>query len=150
MAPNVLCPLCPPARPVLAENAFWRLALNENQATLGRVYCALKRHETDVTALAPEEVLSLWRLAGQARRALESLFAPNHFNYLFHMNLTPHVHMHIYPRYGSPRLFAGQVFADTRFGDHYDPQEINILDAATDALLVNALRQAMGAQGGQE
>lgn len=138
------CPLCPPTRPVLAENAFWSLVLNENQATLGRLYFALKRHETDVTALAPAEVAALWELAGQAKQALDSVFAPDHFNYLFHMNMTPHVHMHIYPRYQTPRLFAGQSFTDTRFGDHYDPQEIIILDAATDTLLANTLRQALG------
>jgi len=145
-----LCPLCPPARPVVAENAHWRLVLNENQATLGRVYLALKRHETDVTALAPDELLSLWQFAGQAKRALESLFAPDHFNYLFHMNLTPHVHMHLYPRYKTMRAFAGQTFTDTHYGDHYDPQEVHTLDAGTDNLLVEDLRQAIGAQEGGE
>ncbi len=144
------CPLCPPTRPVLAENEDWRLVLNENQATLGRVYFALKRHETDVTALAPGEVLSLWRFAARAKRALDSLFAPDHFNYLFHMNVTPHVHMHIYPRYKAPRAFAGQTFTDTRCGDHYDPQEVSVLDAVTDTLLVNALREALAAQEGRE
>lgn len=145
-----LCPLCPPTRPVLAENAHWNLVLNENQASLGRMYFALKRHETDVTALAPGEVLTLWELAGRAKRALGSLFAPDHFNYLLHMNLTPHVHMHIYPRYQTPRLFAGQTFTDTRFGDHYDPQETRILDAATDMVLVNALRDALSTQEGRQ
>ncbi len=141
-----LCPLCPPVRPVVAENEHWRLVLNENQATLGRVYFALKRHETDAAALAPDEVLSLWQFAGQAKRALENVFAPDHFNYLFHMNLTPHVHMHIYPRYQAPRAFAGQTFTDMHFGDHYDPQEVHTLDAVTDNLLVVTLRQAMGTQ----
>jgi diadenosine tetraphosphate (Ap4A) HIT family hydrolase len=146
MMASELCPLCPPGRPVVAEDRYWRLVLNENQATLGRVYFALKRHETDVTALAPEEVLALWRFAAHAKRALDSLFAPDHFNYLFHMNLTPHVHMHLYPRYKTLRTFAGQTWTDTRFGDHYDPQEVRTLDKATDELLVNALREALGAQ----
>ncbi len=144
------CPLCPPARPVVSENAHWNLVLNENQATLGRVYFALKRHETDAAALAPSEVLSLWQFAGQVKRALESLFAPDHFNYLFHMNLTPHVHMHLYPRYQAPRVFAGQTFTDTRFGDHYDPQEVKSVDVATDEALANAMRQAIGAVGDKE
>ncbi len=74
---------------------------------------------------APAEVAALWEFAGQANRRMDSVFAPDHFNYLFHMNLTPHVHMHIYPRYQTPRLFAGQSFTDTRFGDHYDPQEMH-------------------------
>lgn len=144
------CPLCPPARPVVAENAHWRLVLNENQAPLGRVYLALKRHETDVTALAPDEVLSLWQFAKRAKRALENLFAPDHFNYLFHMNLTPHVHMHIYPRYKAERAFAGQTFADAHYGDHYDPHQARMLDTETDNLLVNILRNALAVQGDGE
>lgn len=144
---HAACPLCSPSRGILAENAHWTLILNENQATLGRVYFALKRHETDVTALSPAEVSALWEFAGQAKGVLETLFAPDHFNYLFHMNLTPHAHMHIYPRYKTPREFAGQVFEDAQFGEHYDPQAVRTLDAATEQRLMAALQSAMAPAG---
>lgn len=140
------CSLCPPARGIVAESAHWNLVLNDNQATLGRMYFALKRHETDVAALAPDEVLTLWEFAARAKRALGTLFAPDHFNYLFHMNLTPHVHMHIYPRYQTPRVFAGQTFTDTRFGDHYDPQQVHAINAMTFETLASTLRAALSAQ----
>jgi len=139
------CPLCPPPRGVITENAYWTLVLNENQATLGRVFFALKRHETDVTALTPPELASLWAFAAQTKRALDTLFAPDHFNYLFHMNLTPHVHMHIYPRYAAPREFGGETFADTRFGDHYDPWEVRAVSPLTERALVAALQGALTA-----
>lgn len=142
------CPLCAPTRGVISESACWRLILNENQSTLGRVYFALRRHETDVTALTPDEVASLWVFAARTRQALSMLFAPDHYNYLFHMNLTPHTHMHIYPRYAAPREFGGQAFADTRYGDHYDPQEMRLLDADTEASLLVALRSALLQTGG--
>ena len=45
------CPLCRPERGAVLANDHWTLMLNENQATLGRVFFALNRHETDIAAL---------------------------------------------------------------------------------------------------
>src|SRR5919199_5424295 len=97
------CSLCHLTRGVVAENEYWIMALNENQATLGRVFFALKRHETDVTALTADERETLWRFLAEAKEALLALFAPDHFNYMFLMNIDPHVHMHIFPRYRAAR-----------------------------------------------
>ncbi len=138
------CTLCHLTRGVVAENSHWIMALNENQATLGRVFFALKRHETDVTALTPEEVTSLWAFLHQARQALLILFTPDHFNYMFLMNLDPHVHMHIFPRYQSPREFVGQVWTDDYYGGHYDPAQARPLDDATRDALVAALQNTLG------
>ena len=137
------CNLCNLTRGVVRDNDHWTMAVNENQATLGRVFFALKRHETDVTALTPDEQESLWRFLKKAKDALMALFAPDHFNYLFHMNLDPHCHMHIYPRYAAPREFAGQTFPDTHYGGHYDPDETHPLDDATRDALVTALRHEL-------
>ena len=117
--------------------------MNENQATLGRVFFALNRHETDVAALADAEVLSLWAFVRETKAALSALFVPDHFNYMFLMNLTPHVHFHIFPRYAQPREFHGQTFTDSFYGDHYDPTESRALDAETEEALVTALRRAL-------
>lgn len=128
---------------VVMDNAFWTLILNDNQATLGRVFFYLKRAETDVTALTSDERESLWAFLAETKTALTALFAPDHFNYLFLMNIDSRVHMHLYPRYRSPREFAGQTFTDSHFGGHYDPQETYALDdAARDALLA-ALRHEL-------
>ncbi len=137
------CSLCPPTRGVVLPNEFWTLVLNENQATLGRVFFALNRHETDIAALTDAEVLSLWAFVRETKAALAALFAPDHFNFMFLMNLTPHVHFHIFPRYASSREFAGQGFLDSRYGDHYDPAESRALDASTEAALIIALRRAL-------
>lgn len=137
------CPLCRPTRGVVLDNDHWTLVLNENQATLGRAFFALKRHETDVAALTPEEVASLWTFLRETKAALSALFAPDHFNYMFLMNLTPHAHFHIFPRYAKSREFAGQEWMDGQYGDHYDPSEnCPVDDAAMDAL-VNALRHEL-------
>ncbi|MDQ2799184.1 MAG: HIT family protein [Armatimonadota bacterium] len=134
------CPLCSPARGVVLDNDHWTLILNENQATLGRVFFALKRHETDVAALTSDEITSLWAFLREAKAALTALFAPDHFNYMFLMNLTPHAHFHIFPRYKDVREFAGQTWMDGQYGDHYDPQENRAVDDATMNALAAALR----------
>ncbi len=134
------CPLCSPTRGVVLGNDHWTLVLNENQATLGRVFFALKRHETDVAALTEDELTSLWTFLRETKAALSTLFAPDHFNFMFLMNLTPHAHFHIFPRYAAPREFAGQTWADSRFGDHYDPDEARPVDDAAMDALVAALR----------
>ena len=134
------CPLCAPSRGIVLGREHWTLVLNENQATLGRVFFALKRHETDVAALTEDELLSLWAFLRETRRALTALFAPDHFNYMFLMNLTPHAHFHIFPRYADVREFADQTWVDSCFGDHYDPNETRPVDDAAMEALVSALR----------
>ena len=137
------CTLCPPTRGVVLRNEYWTLVLNDNQATLGRVFFALNRHETDIASFTDAEVLSLWAFVREAQAALSALFAPDHFNCMFLMNLTPHVHFHIFPRYAAPREFAGQTFTDARYGDHYDPAESRAVDAHTERLLLDSLRHAL-------
>jgi diadenosine tetraphosphate (Ap4A) HIT family hydrolase len=137
------CSLCPPTRGAVVSNDFWTLVLNENQATLGRVFFALNRHETDIAHLTNAEVLSLWAFVRETKAAFSALFAPDHFNYMFLMNLTPHVHFHIFPRYAQTREFAGQTFADGKYGDHYDPAESRALDTDTEEALIAALRRAL-------
>ena len=143
--PNALpdCSLCPPRRGIILASDFWTLVLNENQATLGRVFFALRRHETNVAALSDPEVLSLWAFVRETKAALTSLFAPDHFNFMFLMNLTPHVHFHIFPRYSDPREFAGQTLTDTKYGGHYDPDESRTLSADVEEQLVSSLRHAL-------
>ena len=137
------CTLCPPTRGVILANEHWTLVLNDNQATLGRIFFALNRHETDIAALSDAEVLSLWTFVRETKAALTALLAPDHFNYMFLMNLTPHVHFHLFPRYAQPRELAGQTFADSRYRDHYDPAESRALDPAAETELIALLRHAL-------
>ena len=141
------CTLCPPARGVVLKNDFWTLVLNENQATLGRVFFALNHHETDIARLTDAEVVSLWAFVRETKAALTALFAPDHFNYMFLMNLTPHVHFHLFPRYAQPREFGGQSYTDDQFGDHYDPHASRYMNEADEAALIAALRHELTQPG---
>lgn len=103
----------------VGPRVHWRVIVNRNQNHLGKTMLVLKRHETDVAALTPEEQREFWPLLADMRHALEMLFQPDHFNYAFLMNQDAHVHLHIIPRYKTPREFAGLTFVDESFGEHY-------------------------------
>ena len=73
---------------------------------------------------------------GRVREA----FAPDHFNYAFLQNQDRHVHLHVIPRYQSPRWLAGTEFKDADYPDHYRVPGAQLmadkatLDAIEDAL----------------
>jgi diadenosine tetraphosphate (Ap4A) HIT family hydrolase len=137
------CPLCCPRPDVICKTDYWTVILNDNQATLGRVYFALNRHETDIAALTTAEQLDLFKCLTAAKDALNVLFMPDHTNFVFHMNLVNHVHAHLYPRYKSERDFGGEVFSDVHFGGHYDPHETRNLAADKFSLLLNLIQAAL-------
>lgn len=137
------CPLCASRHDIIAQSRHWTLILNENQATLGRVYFSLRRHETQITELTSDEQADLWNALSAAKSALDTLFKPDHINFLFHMNLVAHVHAHLYPRYNTPREFSGETFEDARFGRHYDPSEERILTPEIFTALLTEIRNTL-------
>ena len=114
------CALCSPSRNVIYINEFWTVVLNDDQGYLGRCYFALNRHETDVTRLSQPERESLWLLFGAVKSALDQIWGPDHYNYVFLMNVEPHLHGHIIPRYAVSRRFDNIEFVDGELGKHYN------------------------------
>ena len=119
------------------------MALNENQALLGRCYFALNRHETDATAINAAETIALFGWLRRAKSALDRLFAPEHYNYVMLMNVEPHVHAHIIPRFAGPREFGGVTFVDEKFGGHYDPNASAVLSVDDFDSLVGEIRRRL-------
>jgi diadenosine tetraphosphate (Ap4A) HIT family hydrolase len=101
---------------VLARYRHWRLSLSRRQGYLGWCLVILSRHETDAANLTAAEREELWVIIGGPRGALERLFRPDHYNYAFLGNVVRHVHLHLMPRYESPRQFQGQTFRDEHWG----------------------------------
>lgn len=101
---------------VIARYERWRLQLSKQQGYLGWLLVVLSRHAEDGADLTPEEVVELWEIVRAARGALARLFAPDHFNYAILGNVVRHVHLHLMPRYESPREFAGRTFRDEHWG----------------------------------
>ena len=114
------CPLCDPRLgPVIAESAHWRLVLNRNQHLLGKCFLVARRHLEAVPNLSPKEWLDLHRQLVGATRTLAHAFHPDHVNDAFLGNQDRHLHLYLIPRYAGPRTFAGTVFADPDYPDHY-------------------------------
>ena len=143
------CPMCAPnLGPVIADGPHWRLVLNRNQNLLGKCFLAARRHLEAVPELSSEEWLDLRRQLGLATRMLDLAFRPDHFNYAFLQNQDRHVHLHVVPRYADRRTFAGAVFADPNYPEHYAvPAPARLLTdeqmAALARLLHGAAREAM-------
>lgn len=119
------------------QSAHWRLAVNRNQNTLGKCFLILTRHDEDIRDLTPGELTDLWAAIRRVSDALSARFQPDRFNYSFLMNQDRHVHLHIIPRYDTPRAFAGIEFRDR---DPVPP--FPIPDPMRDQL-VSELREAM-------
>lgn len=136
------CALCGPlATPTLREGRHWRTTLNRNQNLLGKIMIVLDRHEEAVANITESEWVELRDEIGWATERLRLAFAPDHYNYAFLQNQDRHVHLHVIPRYASPRSVAGVAFGDPDFPAHYavrGPQMIAgepLLVAIHDALL---------------
>jgi len=119
--------------------SYWQLIINHNQDYLGKVMLVLIRHETEVTSLKEAEQVEFWQVLAAVRKALSTLFQPDHFNYAFLMNGDRHVHFHIIPRYSAMKEFAGLVFQDGQLGEHYQLRE-NIVEVKVRQQLAEALK----------
>lgn len=118
------CPLCEPALgPTIHKGRYWKVVVNRNQNLLGKCFLSLKRHSENVTKLRSDEWHELHVLLTRTTEALRHAFKPDHFNYVFLQNQDRHVHLHVIPRYTSPREFAGLEFRDAGWPGHYDIQQ---------------------------
>ena len=114
------CSLCDTnLGPVIAGSAYRQLVLNRNQNLLGKCFLALRRHLEVVPQLSPAEWTDLHVQLVQATKVLTLAFRPDHFNYAFLQNQDRHIHLHIIPRYGELRVFAGVTFDDLDYPSHY-------------------------------
>ena len=97
----------------------WRLVVNRNQNLLGKLFISLRRYEEQVARLSREEWDDLRGEITWATEHLRGAFAPDHFNYSFLQNQDRHVHLHVIPRYASPRRIADRHFDDSEYPGHY-------------------------------
>lgn len=125
--------------PVLRRGEHWLVALNRNQNLLGKAMIVLLRENELVTAVTAAEWTELHEHLVWTTRRLRDAFAPDHFNYAFLQNQDRQVHLHVVPRYASPREFAGLVFEDPDWPGHYMPGVERLLESAAYAALADAL-----------
>ena len=112
---------------VIEQRPCWTLAVNRNQDLLGKTMLVLQRTCDSVIDIESNE-WSLLRLElHRLVPALERLFQPDQFNFAFLMNLDAQVHLHVIPRYASPRLWHGREFTDSNWGSAFGHEQ-RVLD----------------------
>jgi diadenosine tetraphosphate (Ap4A) HIT family hydrolase len=112
----------------IAEFKHWEVYLHGNQYFLGRVYIWAKRGDSlDLMAITLEEREELFEVGDLVKNALSDLFKPDIINYAALGNITPHMHLHVIPRYSSPREFDGVNFVDGRWGKNYAPYDYDFV-----------------------
>lgn len=107
----------------LADGTFWKIGLHPSQVYLGRSVVLLRRHVEDFFDISEPERTELTEIGISYREALRRLFLPDQLNYAVLGNIVPHVHMHVIPRYATPRDFSGVIFNDANWGKNYAPYD---------------------------
>ena len=141
MMPPV-CNLCENLRHIVERGELWTLALNRNQDLPGKCILVLNRHCERVPDLAAEEWASLHPYTERATSALDTLFAPDLYNFAFLMNFDSHVHLHVVPRYASAVEWRGKTYTDEHYGSLFGRER---RQASTEALdeLAETLRDRL-------
>ena len=127
---------------VIDVGQVWTLAVNRNQNLLGKTLLVLNRECSDVLDLTPIEWQRLHDEMTRVTSALAELFQPDQFNYSFLMNADAQVHLHVLPRYASPREWNGVTFVDSHFGEAAG-HEVHSLDTTMLRDLAVALASAL-------
>jgi diadenosine tetraphosphate (Ap4A) HIT family hydrolase len=110
----------------------WSVFLHSNQNYLGRVYLWANREDAIdfmemVESGRDEEREELFQVGNKVKCSLVRLFNPDLFNYGAFGNETRHLHVHIIPRYESPRTFDGIQFDDNAWEKNYSPYDRSII-----------------------
>jgi diadenosine tetraphosphate (Ap4A) HIT family hydrolase len=108
---------------IIESDGAWVIALNRNQNLLGKTMLVLTRPCASVTDLSAEEWYDLHLQIGRICAAIDSLFAPDLYNYAFLMNRDRQVHLHVVPRYEMERMWAGATFTDQHWGSLFGNEE---------------------------
>lgn len=104
----------------VSEFGNWNLFLLGNQYFLGRGYLWAKREDAfDFLDMTLKEMDEFFYAAREFRRVLREEFNPDLFNYYAAGNVSPHLHIHIIPRYKTSRVFDGVEFNDGIFGKNH-------------------------------
>ena len=102
---------------VVEDGELWTIAVNRNQNLLGKAMLVLRRPCTAVSQLELDEWASLHPQLRRVVGALTALHRPDQFNFAFLMNQDAHVHLHVLPRYATPRHWNGHRFDDPHWGE---------------------------------
>jgi diadenosine tetraphosphate (Ap4A) HIT family hydrolase len=96
--------------------------LHKSQYYLGRTYIHLHRDTIfDLHDMLPDEQKEFFKVGHDLKHALKRAFDPDRFNDASLGNEYDHLHIHIIPRYRTPRVFDNIKFTDENWGKNYAP-----------------------------
>ena len=107
---------------LIKEYKYWKILLHHNQCYLGRCVIWCKRENAiDFFDMTEAEKNEFWKISKNLRDALQKIFKPDLFNYSSLANKTPHLHIHVMPRYKEKIIFENFHFIDERWGKNPCP-----------------------------
>ncbi|HEY3142631.1 MAG TPA: HIT family protein [Acidimicrobiales bacterium] len=127
---------------MIEERSLWTLAVNRNQDLLGKTMLVLRRACTAVVDIEPTEWTALHEEIGRLVAALGTLFQPDQFNFAFLMNLDSQVHLHVIPRFESPRRWRDREFTDPHWGSAFGHEQ-RLLDPSDLESLAGDIRSRL-------
>ena len=137
----------------LFDHAGWHVRLFSNQCYLGRVQLNLLRPcEGSLAALTAVEWQALRQIIQAYEATLDQLFQPDRYNIKQLGNQWRQTHVHLIPRYATPRTFEGIEIVDARFGDDPYPEpeapELGVAIHNLARLIGDGLRKELGQHNG--
>jgi len=137
----------------LFNTDFWKVFLSENQSYLGRCIVVLKRHCAHLSELDPSEWDDLQIVVIKLEQLFTQTLGATMFNWTSLMNKayqsdspTPHVHLHLRPRFANPVDLKGFTYRDVDFAHHYDSKRIAELPENITAELISRLKKNIQAK----
>jgi len=97
---------------LIKEFQNWIVLLGTKKKTLGYCVAITKKHHESIADLSPVEMAEYQVVAKVTENALTKAFVFDKIHHLMLMSFDKHTHFHIYPRYKTPREFAGLSFLD--------------------------------------
>jgi len=132
----------------IAQSAHWTVLLRPRQPTLGSLVLVCREEATAFSAISPAAFADLGNMVRGVETMLREVVAYERINYLMLMMVDPDVHLHVIPRYSTPREFAELAFPDTGWPGPpaLEPSVIPAADER-DALLQRLIRSWPGSRG---
>ena len=95
----------------------WNVSVSGSQHVLGwLILQPPEKVEGSIVHLSDKELLNFKKVGALCEVVLNELFSPDLFNYSVTGNVIKDLHVHLQPRYSSPREFANYRFIDENWG----------------------------------
>lgn len=124
---NKDCPFCNDAfvEESIKRYDSWDVQLyRDDQYYIGRTVAAFKnRHITDIRELESSEREELFEtVLPELQNSLDNIYSPDLYNYSKIGNDCQHLHLHIIPRFKTPRYFNDKKFEDEYWNQTYSQE----------------------------